>query len=206
MTELASRAVRRDAAHNRERLLAAAREVFIREGHDVALEEVARVAGVSRATLYRNFTSREELVAVVAAEGLDEIETRATALRDQPGGALALVGFVLSQQLTQPSVTSFLLRSDPHFAAVAERTAEAFRSLVEQAEHAGTLRAGVGLVDVLLALQMAEAALREADQAERVERHARAGRLLVRGLFTDEAVAVFAHHLPGIQVEVGRHG
>ncbi|MFD5763628.1 TetR family transcriptional regulator, partial [Streptomyces sp. NPDC127044] len=48
--------MRRDAVRNRERLLAAARVVFAERGADVAVAAVARLAVVSRTTLYRHFT------------------------------------------------------------------------------------------------------------------------------------------------------
>ena len=52
---------RRDAQDNRDRLIAAAREVFAESGFDVPLDAIARRAGVGRATLYRNFSDRYAL-------------------------------------------------------------------------------------------------------------------------------------------------
>jgi AcrR family transcriptional regulator len=54
---------RADARANRSALLASAARLFAEQGPDVALEAVARDAGVSIATLYRNFPGREDLVA-----------------------------------------------------------------------------------------------------------------------------------------------
>ncbi|MER6948594.1 helix-turn-helix domain-containing protein [Nonomuraea sp. NPDC000554] len=64
--------LRRDAQRNRERLVCAAREVFAEHGLDVALEEVARRAGVSIGTLYNRFPTRADLVEAVFA---DRVET-----------------------------------------------------------------------------------------------------------------------------------
>lgn len=53
---------RADAARNRQRILAAARELFARDGVDaVSLERVAQEAGVSKATLFRRFGNRQAL-------------------------------------------------------------------------------------------------------------------------------------------------
>ena len=55
--------LRADARANRAALLESAARLFTEHGPDVALEAVARDAGVSIATLYRHFPSREALVA-----------------------------------------------------------------------------------------------------------------------------------------------
>ncbi len=55
--------LRADARANRAALLGSAARLFAEHGPDVALEAIARDAGVSIATLYRHFPSREALVA-----------------------------------------------------------------------------------------------------------------------------------------------
>jgi AcrR family transcriptional regulator len=62
---LSAKPSRKDASENRARLLAAARA---RIGRPVSSREIARAAGVSVATLYRNFRTRDELVAAAQAE------------------------------------------------------------------------------------------------------------------------------------------
>lgn len=59
---LPSPPLRADAQENRDRILAAARELFSRHGLDVGMREIARRAGVGPATLYRRFPTRKELV------------------------------------------------------------------------------------------------------------------------------------------------
>jgi len=55
--------LRADAQLNKERILAAAEEVFLEKGAGVSLDEVAKRAGVGIGTLYRRFPTREELLA-----------------------------------------------------------------------------------------------------------------------------------------------
>lgn len=55
--------LRADAQRNRERILAAAEEVFLEKGANVSLDDVAKRAGVGIGTLYRRFPTREELLA-----------------------------------------------------------------------------------------------------------------------------------------------
>jgi AcrR family transcriptional regulator len=70
---------------NQARLLAAAREVFVERGLNVTLDEIAHHAGVGVATMYRNFSSRSELVDAVYRERdeqLDRILEEALAQED----------------------------------------------------------------------------------------------------------------------------
>ena len=55
--------LRADALRNRERILAAAEDVFLEKGAGVSLDDVAKRAGVGIGTLYRRFPTREDLVA-----------------------------------------------------------------------------------------------------------------------------------------------
>lgn len=59
---------RADARRNRERVLAAAKEVLGELGVSAPLDEIARRAGVGNATMYRHFPSRRELVIAVYAD------------------------------------------------------------------------------------------------------------------------------------------
>lgn len=66
------RAERADARANREAILCAAGELFKERGLDVSFEDIAQAAEVGRATVYRHFATREELLGalfgVVVAE------------------------------------------------------------------------------------------------------------------------------------------
>src|SRR3954453_8329205 len=59
---------RADASRNAARLLAAARALIAEVGNDVALNDVARRAGVGNATLYRHFPTRGDLLVAVYAD------------------------------------------------------------------------------------------------------------------------------------------
>jgi AcrR family transcriptional regulator len=64
-TEAAPRPLRADARRNREAILRAALEAFEAEGVFTSLDGVAARAGVGNATLYRNFPTRDDLLAAV---------------------------------------------------------------------------------------------------------------------------------------------
>jgi AcrR family transcriptional regulator len=72
----AARPLRADARRNRDAILRAAAEAFEAEGVFASLDGIALRAGVGNATLYRNFPTREDLLAAVMESGI------ATALAD----------------------------------------------------------------------------------------------------------------------------
>src|SRR5689334_11793346 len=81
---------RADGERNRARLLAAAKDAFAKDGPAVSLEQIAREAGVSIATLYRHFPTRDELISAVYQQEvamLIEAADRLTAERE-PAAAL----------------------------------------------------------------------------------------------------------------------
>ncbi|HEY3465396.1 MAG TPA: TetR/AcrR family transcriptional regulator [Amycolatopsis sp.] len=84
-----ARPVRADARRNREKLVEVARAAFATDGA-VALETIAREAGVGIGTLYRHFPTREALVEAVYAAELDDVTASAPALLDQHPPAVAL--------------------------------------------------------------------------------------------------------------------
>ncbi|WFF00202.1 helix-turn-helix domain-containing protein [Micromonospora sp. WMMD964] len=55
--------MRWDAEEKRQRILAAARRAFADKGADVTVARIARDAGVSVATVYRRFPTRDRLIA-----------------------------------------------------------------------------------------------------------------------------------------------
>ncbi|MCW2584772.1 MAG: TetR/AcrR family transcriptional regulator [Frankiales bacterium] len=62
---------RADAARNAEKVLAAAREVFAERGPDAGVDEIATRAGVGKATIYRCWATKEELVTAVVGQRVD---------------------------------------------------------------------------------------------------------------------------------------
>src|SRR3954447_24630867 len=64
---------RADAARNRDRILAAAREAFADPDAEISMAEVSRRAGVGMATLYRNFPGRRELLEALYTEEVDAV-------------------------------------------------------------------------------------------------------------------------------------
>ena len=64
-TPKSTRRPRADGERNRGQLIAAAKRVFAEKGAAASLEQIAREADVSIATLYRHFPTRDELISAV---------------------------------------------------------------------------------------------------------------------------------------------
>lgn len=71
---------RADSLRNREQLLAAAKVAFAEDGPEVALEEIARRAGLGIGTLYRHFPAREALLAAVYQREVEQLTASADRL------------------------------------------------------------------------------------------------------------------------------
>jgi AcrR family transcriptional regulator len=95
-----TRPLRADAARNAERIVRAARAAFAESGTDVALEEVARRAGVGVATLYRRFPSKDDLIRAIVewryAEQIEPVVTGALADPDPWHGLVATLDAALT--------------------------------------------------------------------------------------------------------------
>jgi AcrR family transcriptional regulator len=62
------RPLRADARRNRERIVAAAREVYSRQGADGQIDDIARAAGVGVGTVYRHFPHKDALLGALLVE------------------------------------------------------------------------------------------------------------------------------------------
>lgn len=83
--------MRADAQRNYDRLLEEARQAFIVHGTDVALEDIARHAGVGIGTLYRHFPDRYSLMNAVFQQELDALAARSHELITEDDPAQALI-------------------------------------------------------------------------------------------------------------------
>jgi AcrR family transcriptional regulator len=146
-------ALRKDAQRNRERLVEAARAVFAERGLDVALEEVARRAGVSIGTLYNRFPTRADLVGAVFAdrrETLIGIAEHALAMDDAWAGFVHLVEQVCRMQAADRGYNDLSARSIPQAAPTPalERGHGLMTEVVERAKCSGVLRPDFVLADM----------------------------------------------------------
>jgi AcrR family transcriptional regulator len=139
--------VRADGRRSHGDLLAAARETFAEQGTDASLREVARRAGVSIATLYRHFPTREALLEALLRHAFDTLRARAADLLTAPDPGQALVTWIgeLAVACTRydglPASVMGALRdpgSSLHASCAGLGTAAS--DLLARAQHAGHIR------------------------------------------------------------------
>ena len=162
---LTERPLRSDAARNRKRVLAAAVELFRERGLDVGVAEIAQRAGVGRGTLFRNFPSKDDLIAAVVVERVhDALASGAELLQTgDPGEALFqfLEEIAGRQQLDRAlfEAVGDEWLSNPAISAAHEQMLELLGQLLARAQAHGTVRPDVTAVDVLMLFKgMCEAA------------------------------------------------
>ena len=94
MTVAETRSLRKDAALNRERLLAAAGELFAERGLNVTLNDIADHAGVGVGTAYRRFSNKEEVIDALFEQRLQEVAGLANDSLAEPDAWQGLVSFL----------------------------------------------------------------------------------------------------------------
>lgn len=155
------RRLRADAARNHAAIIAAARTALEADGPDVALEEVARRAGVAPSTLYRRFAGRDDLVAAVledyVAESVEPLLARAAAV-DDPWAALTGVLEGLVDGVTRHRGLLSAARAVGAFTPeLAQRTLVPLGDLLRRGQAAGAVRGDLVPEDLLAVVQMAVA-------------------------------------------------
>ncbi|GAA3437126.1 TetR/AcrR family transcriptional regulator [Kutzneria kofuensis] len=150
--------LRSDAAQNRDRILAVARELFASRGIDVQMATIARRAGVGVATLYRRFPTKESLVAEVFEDqfrtcvaSMDE----ALADPDPWRGLCRAVEKICAMQAVDRGFGAAFLASFPAAVDIERERDRAVREvsvLVERAKQTGQLRADFVPEDLTLLL------------------------------------------------------
>ena len=144
MVTAGGRPLRADARRNREKVLAAAEELFAARGSGVSTEEVAQAAGVGIGTVFRHFPTKEELLAAVFVGRIDRLadEAEMGVVAPDPGAALfALITHVVDQSATKNALADAL--ADAGVAVVAHRSGRlvaALAALLARAREAGAVR------------------------------------------------------------------
>jgi AcrR family transcriptional regulator len=106
--------MRQDARENRERILAAAEHVFGSRGETGSTEEVARLAGVGIATVFRHFPTKEALVeAALVRHFIGLLDSaRAAATAPDPSAALStLIHEMIERGASKLTLASMLDRA-----------------------------------------------------------------------------------------------
>ncbi|MGA6168336.1 TetR/AcrR family transcriptional regulator [Amycolatopsis magusensis] len=179
---MAERRTRADALNNRARIVRAARELLT-PGAELPMNAVAKAAGVGQGTLYRNFPTREALLAEVYRADVDQLVSSAAPLLERHDAATALrrwLSDVADYARVKRGVLAALEPASGHeLAASATGTiGEAIDRLLDAGKAEGTVRADVDSQDVLTLLGF----LSRMDEAEAAERAEHLLELIVSGV------------------------
>jgi AcrR family transcriptional regulator len=200
--------LRADARRNRERILAAARDVFVELGSEAPLDEIAARAEVGIGTLYRRFPDRRSLMRAVVLDVLERVaQEAALALSEEPDAAAALARYMhraldLRVSAVVPALLGQVSLDDEELLRVRQRSAGLIEQMIDQAQADGTLRPDVAFGDIALMLTRMSRPLpglsSHALDSDLAHRHLD---LVLDGLLTNRARAVTS--LPGPALTLG---
>jgi AcrR family transcriptional regulator len=175
-----ARPLRADARRNRERILHTARAAFADRGQDVQMDEIAERAGVGVGTVYRHFPTKEALVLELVRESVGGcIEAAAAALeREDPWEAVESVVRDNAQNMARnrglrDAMAGVDFPDDCPWENSQLRDHAA--ALIERAQRAGAMRAGITVDDYQALMCGLAAAIASGGDPERQSEFALAG-------------------------------
>jgi AcrR family transcriptional regulator len=149
------RVQRADARANRLRILDVAEEVFGKGGESASTDEVARLAGVGIATVFRHFPTKAALLEAVLARRFDRLREQAEVLVNaaDPGKAfLSFFRHLVADAPAKIGIAEALLDAGGDGGGEAAQAStelrRAFGALLQRAQQAGVIRADVELPEV----------------------------------------------------------
>lgn len=173
------RAQRVDARANRGRILDVAEEVFGKGGESASTEEVARLAGVGIATVFRHFPTKAALLQAVLVRRFDRLREQAEALLDTTDPGTAFFDFfrhLVSDAPTKIAIGGALLDAggdrDGEAAQASHGLRQVVGALLQRAQQAGAIRDDVELPEVYALLVATSRAAADTDLEEKVQARA----------------------------------
>ena len=157
------RARRSDSVRNSELVTAAAIEMFARHGKDVTLAQVAERAGVGKATVYRTYASREDMVAAMLEHRLAWARSRMEQAAAGSDGWAEFAGLIrdVMEQMRQDRLLLYVVVTPP--SSMNDRMGATLGPLIlailEAAKKSGRVRADVTGSDLGILMSGTAAAL-----------------------------------------------
>ena len=181
---------RRDAERNRQRLLAAATEVFAEQGLAATLHDVAARAGLSAPTAYRNWANKNELIDELFEQRLDELAVLAERALEDPDAWHGLAEFLehsLQLQLEDRGLSELLHNPEMGLERLdrsRDRLAPMINAMADRAKQDGSLRPDAEGTDIVW-IQVALTALMDRTRRQAPDLYRRYLTMLLDSLRTD---------------------
>ncbi|ENV18887.1 TetR/AcrR family transcriptional regulator [Acinetobacter guillouiae] len=175
----------KQAAQNREDLLNAALKIFRKQGIRAPLQLVIDEAGVGRATFYRNFKDRHELVIALMEQALTRLDERAKSFSEYPDG---LIRLIRNHVENLPYLTALMEywrvidRNDPSMVDIYQRRDAILQPLIDQAIAHRICRPDLTSKDYALITGILRASFQGLTDEEQVQLATRAVDLLIDGI------------------------
>ncbi len=173
------------AIQNRELLLNAAIHIFRQHGINAPLQLIIDQAQLGRATFYRNFTDRRDLVLALMHQALARLEAKATHFSQYPDGFLLLLK---SHIHNLPYLTALMEywrvieSDDPELKQIYVRRNQILQPLIDSAIHHKVCRADLTCQDYALVTALLRASFQGVDEAAQIRLAERAIELLINGI------------------------
>ncbi len=177
--------LRKDAVRTRQAILDAAHDL-LQQDPEVSHAAIAEAAGVGRASVYRHFPERQDIVAALLDELIGRVEAFAAA-QPEPPTMVDLMRAMAREQARSLGLISVMRRDfapgQPE--AVNDRVLALFAEPLASAQRDGLVRADIALEEIPLLLSMVEGALNQVyDPVDRGEAASRALDLVLQGVLT----------------------
>jgi AcrR family transcriptional regulator len=156
--------MRADALENRKRLLDAANTMFREHGIEVSVAEIADAAGVGRGTVFRNFPTKDHLIAAVVSERMLEVLAAWRMLVKSSVDDAELMFTFITEMVVRQQENRALLEavSDelithpetyPEMCQAHETLLELMDEVIRRGQAAGSVRPEITPMDVMLLIK-----------------------------------------------------
>lgn len=173
------------ASQNREELLNAAIQVFRIHGINAPLQLIIDEAQVGRATLYRNFKDRRELVIALMKQSFDRLEQKAKTLAAYDDGFIQLIEDHIHNI---PYITALveywrvIVKDDPSLVLMYQRRDEILQPLIDKAIATGHCRPDFTTQDYSMVTSILRSSLQGLNEQDQLKLARRAVDLLLNGI------------------------
>ena len=158
-TPKSARKPRSDAQRNRERILEVAKQVFTRRGAEASMGEIARRAKIGPGTLYRNFATRDDLLATVYINEVEKLAATQKQLSAElppiealRAWLLVFIDYIAAKKIIAPALNAMAGGPSRVFQQSTQVMEAAAHALASRAVASGDLRPDVDPIDLMRAI------------------------------------------------------